>query len=140
MREQLARWIAALTTTIVVLLSLAFAWIQNPPPRERVHAAPVASTEPPTPEASALADAGRGVYVAQRCSMCHSLAGVGNPRYPLDGVGGRRGKEEIRKWIVGARELEDRLPGGAFRMKQDYQGLPPGDLDALVAFMQSLRN
>lgn len=39
--------------------------------------------------------------------------------------------------IVGAREFKDQLPRGAFPMMQDYQALPSGDLDALVAFLQS---
>lgn len=72
--------------------------------------------------------------------MCHSVAGTGNPRYPLDGVGARRKLEEIRNWIVGTGEIKSQLAGGPFRMKQKYRALPREDLDALVAYMQSLRN
>lgn len=140
MRERLALVIALLTATVTVLLALAFAWIQNPPPTARVDTAPVAPAPPPPAEAPAPIDAGRAVYVAQGCSMCHSIGGVGNPRDRLDGVGGRLGRDEIRQWVVGASELEDRLPAGAFRMKQGYQGLPREDLEALVSYLQSLRS
>lgn len=118
---------------ITVLLALVFAWIQNPTSRE----APRVSSAAP---ATAPADPGRSVYEAHGCATCHSIAGVGNPRYPLDGVGTRRGKEGIRDWIVGAAHLEASIPNGPFRMKQKYQGLPAPELDALVGYMQSLRD
>jgi cytochrome c5 len=138
MRERLARGLALLTAAFTVLLALAFARIQNPAPL--AVEVPAAAAPPRNDMRRALADAGRAVYEDQGCAMCHSIAGVGNPRYPLDGVGDRREPADIRKWIVGAAELEDRLPPRAFRMKQDYQELSPGDLDALVAFMEALRN
>jgi cytochrome c5 len=138
MRERLSRWIAFLTAAVTVLLALAFAWIQNPPPAA-VEAPPAVPAAALPSERPAIVEAGRAAYEEQGCGMCHSVAGVGNPRYPLDGVGARMKPEEIRKWIAGARELESRLPAGAFRVKQGYQALPREELAALVAYMQSLR-
>jgi cbb3-type cytochrome oxidase cytochrome c subunit len=138
MRERLSRWIACLTAGVTVLLAVAFAWIQNPPPAavEAPSAVPAAAL--PSGR-TAIVEAGRAAYEEQGCGMCHSIAGVGNPRYPLDGVGARMKPEEIRKWIAGARDLEGRLPAGTFRIKQGYQALPKEEMDALVAYMQSLR-
>jgi mono/diheme cytochrome c family protein len=77
---------------------------------------------------------GKQVYSEQKCQACHSIAGVGNKRNPLDGVGSRRTEEEIRKWIVAPREMNPRVS------KRAYDKLPKADLDALVAYMKALRS
>ena len=69
---------------------------------------------------------------------CHSAAGEGNPRFPLDGVGKRRSAEAIRQWILASAELEDQMPAGAFQVKQGYRHLSPEDIDALIAYLQSI--
>ena len=76
---------------------------------------------------------GADVYREQKCQACHSIAGVGNKRYPLDGVGARRTEEEIRKWIVAPREMNPTVS------KRAYDRLPKADLEALVAYLKSLR-
>jgi mono/diheme cytochrome c family protein len=43
---------------------------------------------------------GMKVYADQKCSICHSIAGKGNPKGPLDDVGSRLSADEIRQWIV----------------------------------------
>jgi mono/diheme cytochrome c family protein len=134
MREQLAHWIAALVAVFVLLLALAFAWIQN-------LSAPV-----PAPAAApALVDAlaeciarGRTVYETQGCVLCHSIAGIGNPRVPLDPVGARRPGNEIRKWIIGAEEVAKGLSENVRARKQRYRELAPEDLATLVAYLQIL--
>jgi mono/diheme cytochrome c family protein len=75
---------------------------------------------------------GQQVYAEQKCQSCHSIAGVGNPRYPLDGVGSRLSDDDIRKWIVTPREMNPRV------IKRGFDKLPKGDLDALVAYMKTL--
>lgn len=134
MRERIARWVALLTTFVTVAMSVLFAWVHN--------LEPSGDGAPPTPardERPASGDhPGRTVYEAQRCAACHSIAGAGSPRYPLDGVGARLDRSELRKWIVGAPELEDALPAGAFRRKQRYQELPESELDALVSWLESI--
>src|SRR5689334_12279077 len=37
--------------------------------------------------AQGAADKGKEVYAAQKCSICHSIGGVGNKKGPLDKVG-----------------------------------------------------
>lgn len=134
MREQLARWVALLTAIVTVALALWFAWIHNPPLPAVAPGAP-----PPAPVAP-LAEAGRAVYEVQRCASCHAIAGVGSPRFPLDGVGRRHDAQAMAAWIVGAPEVADALPASAVRRKQRYAELPPHELDALVAYMLGLRD
>ncbi len=86
--------------------------------------------------APAQAGAARGaeVYREQDCQACHSIAGAGNRRHPLDGVGARLTADQIRTWIVAPREMNPRV------RKPAYDRLPQADLDALVAYLAGLRN
>ena len=136
MREMWSRRLAVLTGILVVLLSVAFAIVQNPVVGPPAPAAP----RLPGPERQAAIEAGRQVYDTQGCGRCHSIAGEGNARSPLDGIGDRHAAADIRKWIVAAPELKEQLPPRAFAAKQDYGGVDREDLDALVAYLLSLRS
>jgi mono/diheme cytochrome c family protein len=141
MRENLARFIAILTAGLTVLLALMFSYTQNIAPTVQVaEDSPLLPPPPLDARRQELVAPGRTIYNEQHCSLCHSIDGTGNPRYPLDGVGARLDINEMQKWIIGANELEGQMPGRAFRMKQNYRELTPDELDALVAYMQSLRN
>ena len=146
MREQLARNIALLTVVLVVLLAVMFAMIQNPPEPPPITVDEAASRPAPSAalsvsdvEKQELIAAGRRVFEAQGCMRCHSIAGEGNPRYPLDGVGERRTAEAIQQWIIAPAELKDQMPAQAFQAKQAYRNLPPEDLGALVTYLQILK-
>ena len=83
---------------------------------------------------------GQQVYTAQKCQMCHSIAGKGGKAGALDGVGGKLSAEEIKHWIVNptdaaAKAKSTKKPP----MPNKYSSLPAGDIDALVAYMQSLK-
>ena len=97
------------------------------------------------PVAAAAQDAaqvkrGQEVYTAQKCSLCHQIAGKGNKASPLDGVGKKLSADEIRQWIVdpvamAAKAKSTKKPP----MQNKYGKLPAADIDALVAYMQSLK-
>jgi mono/diheme cytochrome c family protein len=83
---------------------------------------------------------GQEVYTAQKCSLCHQIAGKGNKASPLDGVGKKLSADEIRAWIVdpvgtAAKVKSTKKPV----MQNKYSKLPAADIDALVAYMQSLK-
>ena len=133
MREIIARVVCLLTVIVIVVLSHTFA--------ERHNAR--TDVPPPTPQASERAASsevlsGRGVYVEQGCSSCHAIAGAGNPRNPLDGVGARRTAAELRDWITGTSSALEQLSPAVLRRKQRYQELPEAELKALVAYLASL--
>ena len=48
----------------------------------------------------AKVEKGVKVFADQKCSLCHSIAGKGNAKGSLDGVGSKLKVEEIRQWIV----------------------------------------
>ena len=87
---------------------------------------------------AALVDKGAQVYAAQKCGLCHSVAGKGNKQHPLDGVGGKLSADDLRKWITTPKEMEAKLASKPKVSMRAYPNLPKADLDALVAYLQSL--
>jgi mono/diheme cytochrome c family protein len=80
------------------------------------------------------------VYADQKCALCHSIDGKGNTKGSLDGVGSKYKAEELRQWMVDpvaatAKYKAERKPA----MPAKYTALPKDDLDAIVAYMASLK-
>ncbi|MGE5242834.1 MAG: c-type cytochrome [Betaproteobacteria bacterium] len=91
--------------------------------------------------ASAQGDAAKGeqVYAAQKCSLCHSIGDKGNKKGPLDGVGSKLKAEEIRQWIVDAKGMTAKTNATRKPGMKSYDKLSKEDVDALVAYMQTLK-
>jgi mono/diheme cytochrome c family protein len=90
--------------------------------------------------AEALVSAGRKVYEQQKCASCHQIAKRGNSRFPLDGVGSKLTPEQLRRWMTDTAEMEAALPRlPAIRMSEMKFRLNARDLDALVAYLASLK-
>lgn len=86
------------------------------------------------------AEKGKAVYAAQKCSMCHSIAGAGGKTSALDGVGKKLSAADVRAWIVTPKEMEAKAKSTKKPpMPARYAKLPAADLDALVAYMVSLK-
>jgi mono/diheme cytochrome c family protein len=82
---------------------------------------------------------GMKVYADQKCSVCHSIAGKGNPKGPLDDVGSRLSADEIREWIVNPAKMSKKAKAERKPPMKAYASLPKEDLDALVAYLSSLK-
>ena len=97
------------------------------------------------PSAAAAQDAaqlkrGEEVYTAQKCSVCHAIAGKGNKKLPLDGVGKKLSADDIKQWITHPTEMTAKAKSTAKPpMPAKYGSLPAADLDALVAYLASLK-
>lgn len=87
---------------------------------------------------AATLDKGKQVYSAQKCQVCHSIAGVGNKRGALDEVGSKLKAEEIRQWIVAAPEMTAKTKAERKPPMKSYT-LPKEELDALVAYLTTLK-
>jgi len=89
------------------------------------------------PSASAQgtkAQQGAALFTAQKCTMCHSVAGKGNPKGPLDAIAAKNKAEHVRQWLndpegMRAKTNATRTPA----MKATK--LSPDQIDALVAFL-----
>jgi mono/diheme cytochrome c family protein len=160
MREIIARIVSVLTVCVVGALSLLFASAHNPrdrgpavniaappvPPVTVTSAAtgdispqPIAPAPVPGAPAAAL-ERGRAVYEQHNCATCHSVAGEGNPRNPLDRVGEWWDAKELEEWITGVGTATEFLSAAVARRKQRYQSLPREDLDALIAYLANLKS
>ena len=87
----------------------------------------------------ALVERGMKVYAEQKCSVCHSIDGKGNAKGPLDSVGLKLSADEIREWIVHPAEMTKKTKAERKPAMRAYPKLSKEDLDALVAFMSSLK-
>lgn len=140
MRERVAILVCWLTLGMVVGLSWLFALRHNPT------APPAASDSPVAPLVAEPArspppanDAGAGLFREQGCTSCHVLGGIGNPRYPLDGVGGRLNREELRAWITGTGPAATTLSAMMVRRKARYLEMPEADMAALIEWLGTAR-
>jgi mono/diheme cytochrome c family protein len=88
---------------------------------------------------AASIERGMKVYVDQKCSVCHSIAGKGNAKGVLDDVGARLTAEEIRMWMVNPTEMSKKANATRKPPMRAYPNLPKEDLDGLVAYMLSLK-
>jgi mono/diheme cytochrome c family protein len=142
MRELIARGVCGLALAVVVALSLLFAARHNRGASAEGSSEFATLPSPPEkPHASASEIVrGRMVFQEQNCTACHSIEGTGNPRYPLDGVADRLKAGELPAWITGTGQAAGLLPASIVKRKQRYQQLPETDLNALVAFLSSVKS
>lgn len=81
---------------------------------------------------------GEQVFAAQKCSLCHSIGGKGNAKGPLDAVGSKLSADEIRGWITDAKGMTAKTKATRKPEMKAYS-LPKDDVDALVAYLSSLK-
>lgn len=93
--------------------------------------------------AQGAAQRGERVYTDQKCSICHSIGGKGNAKGPLDSVGTKYSADELRQWIVDpaamAKKTNATRTPAMSTMAAKYKALPKDDVDALVAYLQTLK-
>lgn len=82
--------------------------------------------------------AGAKLFESQKCSICHSVAGKGGKK-PLDGAGARLDAAMIRLWLTDPKAAEAKAGKKAMPPMKSFATLPAADIDALVAYVQSLK-
>jgi mono/diheme cytochrome c family protein len=84
------------------------------------------------------AKAGEKIFVDQKCSLCHSVAGKGNVKGPMDEVGSKLTADEIRAWITDAKGMTAKTKP-ARKPEMKAFDLPKSDVDSLVAYLSALK-
>ena len=98
------------------------------------------SAGPAAAQDAAMVEKGKALYAAQKCSVCHMVEGKGNKVSPLDGVGTKLTADQIREWIVSPKAATAKAKSTKKPLMPDkYSKLAPAEIDALVAYMQSLK-
>ena len=83
-------------------------------------------------------DNGEKVFADQKCSLCHSIDGKGNKKGPLDSVGAKLSVAEIREWITDSKGMTAKAKTTR-KPEMKAFSLPKGDVDALVAYLVTLK-
>lgn len=81
---------------------------------------------------------GAKVYAAQKCAICHSVEGKGNPKGSLDGVASRLSTDEIRAWITDAKGMTAKTKAERKPVMRAFT-LPTNEVDALVAYLSTMK-
>lgn len=85
------------------------------------------------------AAAGQKVFETQKCSLCHSVAGKGNAKGPLEGVAKKFNAADLKLWITQPAEMSKKHGATRKPPMKSFASLPPADVDALVAYLQTLK-
>ena len=94
---------------------------------------------PAAAQNNAQVERGMKVFAESKCSMCHSIAGRGNPKGPLDNVGGKHRAADIRQWITEPQVMREKTPSERKPAMKGYTAMSKDDLDALVAYLLTLK-
>ena len=81
---------------------------------------------------------GQQLFVDQKCSLCHSIAGKGNAKGSLDGVASKLSADEIRSWITDSKGMTAKTKATRKPEMKAFT-LPKDDVDALVAYLTTLK-
>ena len=79
------------------------------------------------------------MYASNKCTTCHSVEGKGNKKGPLDEVGSKLSADELRQWLTHPDEMAAKAKATRKPAMKSYEKLSKEDLDALVAYMQTLK-
>jgi cytochrome c551/c552 len=82
---------------------------------------------------------GKAVFTEQKCTLCHSVAGKGNPKGSLDDVGSKLTADQIRQWLLTPKEMAEKEKATRKPPMPPFTKLSKTDLDGLVAFLQTLK-
>jgi mono/diheme cytochrome c family protein len=73
-----------------------------------------------------------------RCTICHTIAGKGNPQGPLDRVGARYTRDEIKAWIRTPAEMAKKHGRARKPAMVAFPEFSDEELDAIAAYLASL--
>ncbi len=88
---------------------------------------------------AASAAAGEKLFTAQRCTMCHSVAGKGNAKGVLDDVGSRLSDEDLRQWLIDPKVMTEKAHATRKPAMPSYAKLTKEEVDSLVAYLKTLK-
>ena len=83
-------------------------------------------------------DKGMKIYVEKKCANCHSIAGKGNKKGPMDEVGSKLSADEIREWLVNPIDMAKKAKSTR-KPAMKASNLGKEDLDAVVAYVLTLK-
>ena len=99
----------------------------------------VAGAAVPAFAQDAVVARGAALYTEQKCSLCHALQGKGNAKRPLDGVGSHIDAPTVKLWLTDPKAAAAKSAKKDTVTMKSFAALPAADIDALVAYVLSLK-
>ena len=92
------------------------------------------------PAAAQNDKAGQGavVFAAQKCTMCHSMNGKGNPKGALDHITAKNKAEHIRQWLTDPDAMRAKTNSTRTPAMKPVK-LTPDQIDALIAYITAVK-
>ena len=82
---------------------------------------------------------GATLFADQKCTLCHAVAGKGNVKRPLDAAGARLDAATVKLWLTDPKAAEAKTGKKGTPTMKSFATLPQEDIDALVAYVMSLK-
>ena len=82
---------------------------------------------------------GKQLFTDTKCGVCHSIAGTGNKKGPLDDVGSKLSAADMRQWITSAPEMAAKAKADRKPPMKAYTDLAKSDVDDLIAYLSTLK-
>jgi mono/diheme cytochrome c family protein len=98
----------------------------------------VACAVPAAAQPNAKAQQGAALFTAQKCTMCHSVAGKGNPKGALDNIAAKNKAEHIREWLQDPEAMRVKTSANRTPVMKAAK-LSADQIDALVAYLMSVQ-
>src|SRR5215216_4394380 len=89
---------------------------------------------PSSSRAQAQIERGMKAFADSKCSLCHSVAGKGNPKGVLDDVGSRLSPAEMREWLTHPEVMREKTGFDRKPPMKSFASMPKDDLEAIVAY------
>jgi mono/diheme cytochrome c family protein len=90
-------------------------------------------------QSQAAVEKGMKLFADQKCSLCHSVGGKGNPKGPLEDAVQNLSAADIREWLVHPDVMREKAHAERKPAMKSFATLSKDDLDALVAYVESLK-
>jgi len=98
----------------------------------------LAAVAPAAAQDRAKVEQGAALFSAQKCTMCHSVAGKGNPKGPLDTLTAKNKAEHIRQWLADPEGMRAKSNATRTPAMKPLK-LSADQIDALVAYITSVK-
>lgn len=82
---------------------------------------------------------GMKVFADSKCALCHSIAGKGNPKGPLDEIGSKVSAADIKAWLADPVKMGAKIAATRKPPMKSFATMPPADVEALVAYLLTLK-
>ena len=101
-------------------------------------AALLGAARPATAQDKAKIEQGAALFTSQKCTLCHSVAGKGNLKGPLDNINATHKADDIRRWIVDPEGMRTKTKATRTPAMKPMT-LSSDQVNALVAYITSLK-